>query len=74
MKPVSPRPVRRPSDSGLRAGHPSHTPEAEGVLVETVEGDVRLTLDDGELLILDRGELLSALGVSPAVVGLRRAA
>ena len=58
---------------GLRAGRPEHTTEAEGVIVDVVGRDVILRLDDGETLTLEHSELLGALGVSPALVGLRAA-
>lgn len=46
-----------------RAGRPEHTPEAEPVVVDTDDaGVVRLQLDDGDEITLDRRELLAALG------------
>lgn len=47
---------------GTRAGLPEQTPEAEPVLVDTdTPNVVRLFLDDGDEITLDRTELLSAL-------------
>lgn len=48
----------------MRAGRPEHTPEAEPLLVDTDhDGVVRLVLDDGDTLDIDRVELLAACGV-----------
>jgi hypothetical protein len=45
-----------------RADAPEHTPEAEGLLVDTdTPGVVRLVLDDGIELVADRAELVEAL-------------
>ena len=47
----------------MRAGRPEHTPEAEPVVVDTDDANVvRLQLDDGDEITLDRRELLAALG------------
>ena len=47
--------------TALRAGRPEHTPEAEPVLMAVHGSTVTLTLDDGETLSFDLGELLDAL-------------
>ena len=47
--------------TALRAGRPEHTPEAEPVLVSVDGHRATLTLDDGETLDFDAGELLGAL-------------
>jgi hypothetical protein len=45
-----------------RADAPEHTPEAEGLLVDTdTPGVVRLVLDDGIEIVADRAELVEAL-------------
>lgn len=41
-----------------RQDHPSHSPEAEPVLVDDDGKVITLTLDDGETLRFDRSELL----------------
>lgn len=46
---------------GLRRGLPEHSGDAEGVLVSLDGDNVILTLDDGEMLELDRIELMAAL-------------
>ncbi len=56
--------VRRTALMATCAGHSTHTPEAEQVLVE-VDGDVaRIELDDGATIDFDRRELLAALDVA----------
>jgi hypothetical protein len=48
----------------LRADHPTHTMEAEGLVVDCdTPGLVRLVLDDGVELVADRAALLDALEV-----------
>lgn len=45
-----------------RADRSEHTPEAEGLLVDTdTPGIVRLVLDDGVELVAQRDELMAAL-------------
>jgi hypothetical protein len=44
-----------------RSGSPEHTPEAEGLVVETDGERAVLRLDDGEEIECDRGELIAAL-------------
>ena len=46
---------------GLRRGLPEHSGDAEGILVSLAGAKVILTLEDGEMLELDRGELMAAL-------------
>ena len=46
---------------GLRRGLPEHSGDAEGILVSIAGAKVILTLEDGEMLELDRVELLAAL-------------
>jgi hypothetical protein len=47
----------------LRAGRPEHSPESEGVIVDTdADGSVVLELDDGERIEIDARELRAALG------------
>ena len=46
---------------GLRRGLPEHSGESEPVVVQRVGGDVVLTLDDGEEIVLDALELTSAI-------------
>jgi hypothetical protein len=48
--------------TALRAGHPGPIPEAEMVLVTVDGATVTLTLDDGETLAFDVGELAAAQG------------
>lgn len=49
-----------------RAGRAEHTPEAEPVIVETTGDVVRLVLDDGDVIELDRVELRAATEVEAA--------
>jgi hypothetical protein len=45
-----------------RAGRPEHTPEAEPVVIDTDDPKVvKLTLDDGETIEMDRTELEAAI-------------
>lgn len=44
-----------------RASRSEHTPEAEPVVVDADEDTVRLELDDGEVIAIDRRELLAAI-------------
>lgn len=45
-----------------RADRPEHTPESEGLLVDTdTPGVVRLVLDDGVEIVADRAALEAAL-------------
>lgn len=46
---------------GLRRGLPEHSGDAEGILVSIAGAKVILTLEDGEMLELDRVELMAAL-------------
>ena len=46
---------------GLRRGLPEHSGDAEGILVSLAGAKVILTLEDGEMLELDRVELMAAL-------------
>ena len=46
---------------GLRRGLPDHSGDAEGILVSITGANVILTLEDGEMLELDRVELMAAL-------------
>ena len=46
---------------GLRRGRPEHSGDAEAVLVSLDGESVILTLDDGEMIELDRVELMAAL-------------
>lgn len=46
---------------GLRRGLPEHSGDAEGILVSIAGPKVILTLEDGEMLELDRVELMAAL-------------
>jgi len=46
---------------GLRRGLPEHSGESEPVLVLRNGGEVILTLDDGEQLVLDALELANAI-------------
>lgn len=46
---------------GLRRGLPQHSGDAEGILVSLAGAKVILTLEDGEMLELDRVELMAAL-------------
>lgn len=54
-----------------RVGRPEHTPEAEPVLCELRGTHVVLTLDDGEQIAFDAGELRTAITETTPV---RRAA
>ncbi len=49
---------------GTRAGRAEHTPQDALVLVETTDDEVHFILDDGEVLTLDRRELLAAAQVA----------
>lgn len=46
---------------GLRRGLPEHSGDAEGILVSLAGAKVILTLEDGEMIELDRVELMAAL-------------
>ncbi len=46
---------------GIRRGLPEHSGDAEGILVSLAGAKVILTLEDGEMLELDRVELMAAL-------------
>ena len=46
---------------GLRRGLPEHSGDAEGILVSLAGAKVILTFEDGEMLELDRVELMAAL-------------
>jgi hypothetical protein len=46
---------------GLRRGLPEHSGDAEGILVSLAGAKVMLTLEDGEMIELDRVELMAAL-------------
>ena len=46
---------------GLRRGLAQHSGDAEGILVSLAGAKVILTLEDGEMLELDRVELMAAL-------------
>lgn len=47
--------------TALRNDSRTVVPEAEGVIVDLDERQVRLTLDDGQTLTFDAGELRAAL-------------